>query len=206
MGRAHLYTKSTTFSIKARLREGLHTPPSHSRVATIIAIAIQTTPFSSFDPNLIGLHLTQVAGLHHQLIMHLLTVSARLVYPAPDCASLKAEHRNNSLYGAAVCYQVEHQRHRLSLGVAPVERRTSCMGEGLTTHLASIPTSTSTMNNDVALSHLPTCKAVRVRAEYLLRVCADVVQEFLLHKSSATGAMWLKHHLTLARKGDGTVA
>ncbi len=36
--------KSTTSSIKARLRLGEHTPPNHKRVDTISAIAIHITP------------------------------------------------------------------------------------------------------------------------------------------------------------------
>jgi hypothetical protein len=119
---AQAATMATNRPIRSRFRWALTAPPSHSRVLTIIAIAIHSTRLG-FDVNLIGLHLHQIAWLHDLGVMDGFRVGSCGLHPFAYRLCREAVGHLNRRDRTAVADQGDDTGDRLLVGAPTREHR-----------------------------------------------------------------------------------
>jgi hypothetical protein len=122
------------------------------------------------DPQLVGLHLPEVARLLDQVLVHGLALLSRPSEPTGHRAFVEAEGRDDGLNRTAVGQQGDDECDRLDRRAQPVEGRALALGERLAALLALEAPFLLRMDHDVALARLSPGGALGVRAECLGRV------------------------------------
>src|SRR5512135_1839678 len=123
-----------------------------------------------FHSDLVGLYLAQVTRLLDQVCMHAFAVSSGSQLPVLDRALVQAKGHDNGLHRAAMSQQGDHQGHRLGCCAQAIEHRARAGSKGELADMADVALLFPTVHTNVALSDLPSCRTVRVRAKYLLCV------------------------------------
>jgi hypothetical protein len=102
--------------------------------------------------------------------MHSLTMFACSLPPVLHRAFIQSECLDNRLDWAAICQQDDHLQHDLRFGAQPIKNRPFCGGEGLLALIAEVSPFFLAMNTYVSSANLPSCRAVNIRAKYVLGV------------------------------------
>jgi len=122
------------------------------------------------DAHLIGLHVTQIARLGDQMLVHLFTVFPCPLLPADHGALIQAKGGHNGLHGAAISQQSYHDDHNVFGRPQPVEEGAFVFGKRLAALMADISPLFLTMDADVTFADSPSCRAVRIVAKLSLWV------------------------------------
>jgi hypothetical protein len=90
--------------------------------------------------------------------------------PIPHSALIKPKSKHNGLDWTAISQQRNHQQHRLGLRWQPIEDRSLCRRETLFARNIDVPLFLLAMDANVSFSNLPSCRAIDIRAKYVLGV------------------------------------
>jgi hypothetical protein len=123
-----------------------------------------------FNPDLIRVHLPQVAGLFDQLCMHCLAMLPSRGLDALHGALIPLIRGHNRLYRAPMGQQCDHDAQCVMILVRAIERRAFRFRKCLVTHVADIPPFLLAVHADITFADLPTCHTRHIRAKYFLRV------------------------------------
>src|SRR4030067_1798872 len=139
-----------------------------------------------FAPDLVGLHVFQVSGLLHQVLVHSLTVSTGSLLPVHHRALIQPVGCHYSLQRTTMRNQCSYNHHQLHRVMQPVKRRSDCGRERLTAYFAFVTCFFSTMNNNVVFADFAPCGAGHIWAKLFLSV--HVVHSLLVwdHKSATS--------------------
>ncbi len=137
-GKAAAWTSSIRRRISAPSRCGLTTPPSHHRVETIIAIAIQTTPPCRLTRSSSARHLPQITRHEHEMLMHLSPLLPCRVQPITDRLPPHPEGDHHRSKRTAMCEQRQHRGDRRFVGVPPIKGGTGSRPKGLATDQTAV--------------------------------------------------------------------
>ncbi len=122
------------------------------------------------DVDLIGLHLDKLTLLHDGGVMDGFCMRSAGLDPFPNGLGLEAIGDLNRGNGTAMAHQGDDPGDCFLIGPPPIEGRPSPRAEGLLADLAPVTLALLAMDADVAFSHLPSCRAVHVRAACCLRI------------------------------------
>jgi hypothetical protein len=88
--------------------------------------------------------------------------------PIPHRALIEPKSMHDGLDWTAVSQQRNHQQHRLRLCAQPIENRPFRRRKRLLALIADVPLFLLTMQADVSFFDLPSCRAINIRAKYVV--------------------------------------
>ena len=124
----------------------------------------------NFDPDFIRMHVHQISGVLHQLLMHPLTVPPGSLLPVHYCTLIQMEGGNDGLQRTAMRNQGYYDHNLICWVMQSVERCPGGCSKGLTTYFSLVPCFFSVVNNYVVLAYFAPCGARHIRAELFSRV------------------------------------
>ena len=128
-------------------------------------------PGLRLDPNFIGLHLLQIQRLSgDQVRMDRLAVLAGSLPPGAHGAFVVPKGLDDRRDRAAIRQQSDDPGNGFIRRAQAVEGRAAARCKRPATHLAAVAAFFPAMDADIVFAKLPSCRAVRVRAKYTLRV------------------------------------
>lgn len=116
----------------------------------------------------IDLHMNHIQlALFDPRVMHLFAVLPCSVSPTRDGSLIQSVGMDNGLEGASIG-KPRHDKHNQFCRLpSSCKHRAALAPERLSAHLPSIARTLSTVDDDIALPHLPSCFATHIRAEVL---------------------------------------
>ena len=121
------------------------------------------------ETHLIGLHLLQLTGLEHLLFMEGFAVRPGRLDPVAHRRRLHAKGRLHRRNRATMADQCHHPRDRLFVRASTEVDRACSTTEGPAADRAPVAQWLATVNPDVALPALSSCRTLLLRAKYLRR-------------------------------------
>jgi hypothetical protein len=118
----------------------------------------------------VGLHLYELALLHDGGAVDGFRVRSGRLNPFSYSLGLKAKGGLNSGNRTAMTHQRDDTRDGLIISTPSVEGRAGSSAKRFLADLAPVALSLARVDTDVALSNLPSCRAVHIRAECGLRI------------------------------------
>jgi hypothetical protein len=118
------------------------------------------------DPDLVGLHLPEVAWRLDQVLRHRLALDTRPPQPMRHRPFVKPTRDDDRLQRTAVGDERDHERHGLGRAPQAIERRALCGSERLVACRAQEPPVRTRMDANIALSHLAPGGTHHIRAAY----------------------------------------
>jgi hypothetical protein len=116
--------------------------------------------------DLVRLHLSQIARLLYQMLMHLLTMFPSTLLPIEDCAFVHLKGSHNSLNWTSVGQQCEDDNDDFLGSPQPIEDRPFGLCKSLAAHMAFVASLFEAMYTDVACAYLASCRTGGIRAKY----------------------------------------
>src|SRR5438046_7149819 len=133
-------------------------------------------PALFFDPDLIGLHLPQVARLLDEMLLHRLSLGAATCHPPPDRPPVRAKRDDDRLEWTPVGQERHHKAHRLRRGPQAIEGRAFRGAARLVALRAEKALVLARVDANVALAGLSSGGACQIGAECRCGVHACVLR------------------------------
>lgn len=134
----------------------------------MIAIARKADQSMPFHADLIGLHMLQIErGLHHDRLMHFLTLLSCSFLPPRDGALIQAESVDDRLARTARAEQRHHRYNEVFCLAQSFKHRPLMHTKGLSTRFPCVSLALFAMTHDVACPDFPSCRTLPGRAKEL---------------------------------------